>query len=39
MKNSTSPTPKDGPLSSSLEGQMQIEPKMTSAKSMKAGSK
>ena len=33
MKNSTSATPKDGPLSSSLTGQMQIVPKT------KAGSK
>lgn len=39
MKNSTSATPTDGPLKSSLEGQMQIEPKMVSTKSMKAGSK
>ena len=39
MKNSTSATPTDGPLKSSLEGQMQIEPKFTSTKSMKAGSK
>jgi len=27
MKNSTSPAPKDGPLSSSLKGQDTIEPK------------
>jgi hypothetical protein len=39
MKNGTSATPTEGPLKSSLEGQMQIEPKMTSTKSMKAGSK
>jgi len=39
MKNSTSATPTDGPLKSSIEGQMQIEPKMTSTKSMKTGSK
>lgn len=39
MINSTVKTPTEGPLKSSLEGQMQIEPKMTSTKSMKAGSK
>lgn len=39
MINSTGKTPTEGPLKSSLEGQMQIEPKMTSTKSMKAGSK
>lgn len=39
MKNSTNVTPTDGPLKSSLEGQMQIEPKQTSTKSMKASTK
>jgi len=39
MKNSTSATPTDGPLKSSLEGQMQIEPNMSSTKSMKTCSK
>ena len=39
MKNSTNATPTAGPLASSLQGQMQIEPKMTNTKSMKASSK
>lgn len=39
MLNSTSKSPTEGPLKSSLEGQMQIEPIMTNTKSMKAGSK
>lgn len=39
MKNETKATPTDGPLKSSLEGQMQIEPKMTNTKSMKASQK
>lgn len=37
--NGTSKTPTDGPLKSSLEGQMQIEPEMTSTSSMKASDK
>lgn len=36
MINSTSKAPQDGPLKSSLDGQMQIEPVMVSTKSMKA---
>jgi hypothetical protein len=39
MKNSTNQTPTDGPLKEALEGQMQIEPKMTNTKSMKASQK
>ena len=39
MKNSTTKTPTDGPLKEALEGQMQIEPKMTATKSMRASSK
>lgn len=36
MINSTNKCPTDGPLKEALEGQMQIEPKFTSTKSMKA---
>ena len=39
MINSTSKTPTEGPLKEALEGQMQIEPVMTSTKSMKASQK
>lgn len=34
--NASDKTPTDGPLKESLEGQMQIEPVMTSTASMKA---
>jgi hypothetical protein len=37
MINKTDKTDTSGPLKSSLEGQMQIEPIMTNTKSMKAG--
>ena len=36
MLNKTDKAPQDGPLKESLEGQMQIEPVMTSTSSMKA---